>query len=131
MFFDFNTYASGKVKYGPFPTSCPSSATIDQRIGLSFKHMANIPERVIGSIIQIVKMIFFSLLVVFTLSLSSSIKNELRDSGRRFVLASAGIGISLIGFFAPFNAREWQGNLYMHMYKGREIDQITSSVLSL
>jgi len=74
-------------------------------------HLIHIPERILNTITQLVKTILFALAAGLALGKSEYFNTELEIAGKRVVLNLAGVGTSLIGFFAPLNALQWQGEL--------------------
>lgn len=138
MIFDFN------VPYQPTNTNdtkvytqgevSEKYATFGQRAEIAASHVLRLPEKLVNTVMQIVKAALFAIAAIFTFGQSEFLVGELRLACKRAVINMAGIGTSLIGFFAPVNAMHWQIHCTLHLM-GDQADlkkrTIVSALLSV
>lgn len=119
MFFDFNISYSG-----------PNSIPCGERAGIMMSHLVNIPARIVSTVVELAKLIFFTIFAALSFGQSDYMNGGVRISANKLAISSAGIGISIIGIFAPVNALTWQaqvtGNIIMNdfkdMFNGKNMD---------
>ena len=85
-----------------------SQISFGQRAEMATTHLLNIPEKVLNVIVQIVKLVVCAFGAALACGQSTYLNENFMLAGRRTLINAAGIGTSLIGFFAPMKALEWQ-----------------------
>lgn len=115
MFCDFNVPYSPTpgLKMPTGPMDLPPCASWDQRVGLSLRFLANIPERIVSIIVHIAKLIFFAIAAALTGGQVKMINDFVEISARRLAINTLGLGIAAAGFFVPVNAQSWQAKVSM------------------
>ena len=82
-----------------------------RRVELAGSHLIHIPESLLNTITNVVKLIFSAIACALTFGQSQLLNNECRLAFGRTVSNLAGIGIHTAGLFAPVNAVKWKLDL--------------------
>lgn len=82
--------------------------TAERRAGIAMVHIANIPLNIVAAVIEVAKLIFFSVLAALCFGQSITLNSQVEVSARKLAYNMAKVGISVVGFFAPMNAGKWE-----------------------
>lgn len=103
MIFDFN-YNYDELSFG-------------QRAQLTFTHLAYIPSKIVNTVMELAKMIFFVLGAALALGFASYLNQGVKQAFAKTISNLVGIELSLIGLFAPLNAIKWQGEVQNSLFE--------------
>lgn len=112
MFCDFN------IRYSPKHVDDKDFMTAGQRASAAMIHLGNIPVSIISSIVEIAKLIFFSVLAGLAFGQSDMLNSQVEVSARKLAFSVASTGLSVAGFFAPINATVWKRRLDSSLMNG-------------
>lgn len=89
-----------------------SEAPYGTRVQFGIQLMCEVPERLIMTIVNFVKTIFYALLTAFTSREALGIRYQLDACWTRTLNAGGSFCFGLLAFFAPFHCYKWCTDLH-------------------
>lgn len=88
-----------------------NNVSAGERASSAMIHLGNIPIKAVAAIIDLVKLIFISVLAGLSFGQSDILNFQVELSAKKFAYNSSCVALSLTGFFAPLNSYIWQQQL--------------------